>query len=81
MDGIVILLVITVVYALLAGRLDRWSISGPMVFVATGLALSPHGAGLLELSLDNEVVLTFTQFTSLPCCSPSRQRVLCARRG
>ena len=63
MDGIVILLVITVVYALLAGRLDRWSISGPMVFVATGLALSPHGAGLLELSLDNEVVLTFTEFT------------------
>lgn len=63
MDGIAILLVITVAYALLSGRLDRWSISGPMVFVAAGFTLGPDGAGLLELSLDNDVVLTFTEIT------------------
>ena len=63
MDGATILLVITLTYGLLAGRLDRWSISAPMVFVAAGWALGPDGTGLLELSLDSEVVLTFTEIT------------------
>lgn len=63
MDGIVILLMVTVSYALLAGRLDRWSISGPMVFVAAGLVLGPEMLGVLELSLGSDVVLTFTELT------------------
>ncbi|HEU4354579.1 MAG TPA: cation:proton antiporter [Actinomycetota bacterium] len=63
MEGVTILLVITVAYGLLAERLDRWSISAPMVFVAAGWALGPDGTGLLELSLDSEVVLTFTEIT------------------
>jgi sodium/hydrogen antiporter len=62
-DGIVILLVIAVTFAVLAGRLDRWSVSAPMVFVASGWALGPDGAGVLDLSLDSEVVLTFTEIT------------------
>jgi NhaP-type Na+/H+ or K+/H+ antiporter len=61
--GIGILLAVVVTYALLARRLDRWSISGPMVFVAAGLALGPDGVGVLELSLDSGVVLTFTEIT------------------
>lgn len=63
MSGTVVLLVIVAAYALLARRLDRLFISGPMVFVAGGLALGPEGTGLLELSLDSEVVLTFTETT------------------
>ena len=63
MSGIEVLLVILAVYALLARRLDGLLISAPMVFVATGMALGPDGAGLLELSLDSEVVLTFTEVT------------------
>jgi sodium/hydrogen antiporter len=62
-NGIVILLMVTVAYALLAGRLDRWSISGPMVFVAAGLVLGPEMLGVLELSLGSDVVLTFTELT------------------
>jgi sodium/hydrogen antiporter len=62
-DGIAILLVITVAYAVLAGRLDRWWISAPMVFVASGWALGPDGAGVLELPLDSQVVLAFTEIT------------------
>jgi NhaP-type Na+/H+ or K+/H+ antiporter len=62
-SGAVVLLMITAAYALLAARLDRWSISAPMVFVASGLAVGPEGAGLLDLSLDSEVVLTFTEIT------------------
>lgn len=61
--GIAILLVVTVGYALLAARLDRWWISAPMVFVVAGLVLGPDVAGLLELSLDSEVVLTFAEIT------------------
>ena len=63
MGGIAILLMIAVAYALLASQLDRLSISAPMVFVAAGLALGPHGAGLLDLSLDSHIVLTFTEIT------------------
>lgn len=62
-DGIAILLVITVAYGLLARRLDRLSISAPMVFVAAGWTLGPDGAGVLDLSLDSEVVLAFTEIT------------------
>lgn len=63
MSGTVVLLVISAAYALLARRMDRLYISGPMIFVAAGLVLGPEGAGLLELSLDSEVVLTFTEIT------------------
>jgi NhaP-type Na+/H+ or K+/H+ antiporter len=62
-DGIAILLVVTVAYALLAGRLDRWSVSAPMVFVAAGWALGPHELSVLDLSIRSEVVLTFTEIT------------------
>jgi NhaP-type Na+/H+ or K+/H+ antiporter len=62
-DGIVVLLMVTVAYAVLARRLDRWWISAPMVFVAAGWALGPDGAGILDLSLGSEVVLTFTEIT------------------
>ena len=63
MSGTVVLLVIVAAYALFARRLDRLLISGPMVFVAAGLVLGPDGAALLELSLDSEVVLGFTEIT------------------
>jgi NhaP-type Na+/H+ or K+/H+ antiporter len=63
LEGSVVLLVIFAVYALLAQRLDRIWISGPMVFVASGLILGPEGAGWLDMSLDSEVVLTFTEIT------------------
>jgi NhaP-type Na+/H+ or K+/H+ antiporter len=60
-SGVVVLLLITIAYAVLADRLDRWSISAPMVFVGAGLILGPDVTGLLDLSLDSEVVLTFTE--------------------
>jgi len=56
--GIAILLAVTVTYALLARRLDRLSVTAPMIFVAGGFALGPDGAGLLNLSLESDVVLT-----------------------
>lgn len=63
MSGEVALLLVTAAYALLAARLDRWSISAPMVFVAAGLVFGPSVLDLVDLSLDSEVVLTVTEIT------------------
>jgi NhaP-type Na+/H+ or K+/H+ antiporter len=43
-------------YALVSRRLSRTVVSGPMVFVAVGLALGPLGLGLLSLGEDIEPV-------------------------
>jgi sodium/hydrogen antiporter len=52
-----------VAYTLVASRLDRWWITGPMVFVAAGVILGPGGLDVLPLSLTNETVLTITELT------------------
>ena len=61
--GIAILAMSVVLYAALAGKLGRWSITMPMVFVAVGLLLGPLGAGLLALSLEAESVKVITEIT------------------
>jgi sodium/hydrogen antiporter len=63
MGGLTALAVVVVAYALVASRLDRWGITGPMVFVAAGVILGPGGLGVLPLSLTNETVLTVTELT------------------
>jgi sodium/hydrogen antiporter len=61
--GAAILAGVAVVYALLAKRVDRWSISAPIVFMVAGLVLGPDATGLLELSLDQEATLELTEVT------------------
>ena len=61
--GIAILTISVVLYAALAGKLGRWSITMPMVFVAIGFLLGPLGAGLLALSPEAETVRVFTEIT------------------
>jgi NhaP-type Na+/H+ or K+/H+ antiporter len=63
MSGITILALAFVLYALLAGRLDRLSITAPMVFVVVGGFLGPGGSGLLTVSLSNETALAVTEIT------------------
>ena len=63
MGGLTILAVVVVAYTLVASRLDRWWITGPMVFVAAGVILGPGGLDVLPLSLDDETVLTITELT------------------
>jgi NhaP-type Na+/H+ or K+/H+ antiporter len=63
MSGITVLALAFVLYALLAGRLDRLSITAPMVFVVVGGFLGPGGSGLLKVSLSNETVLAITEIT------------------
>jgi NhaP-type Na+/H+ or K+/H+ antiporter len=63
MGGLTVLAVVVVAYTLVASKLDRWWISGPMVFVAAGAVLGPAGLNVLPLSVTNEVVLTVTELT------------------
>jgi sodium/hydrogen antiporter len=63
MSGLGVLAAVFVAYALVASRLDRWWISGPMVFVAAGLILGPYVAGILPFRLSSKVILTVTELT------------------
>jgi NhaP-type Na+/H+ or K+/H+ antiporter len=63
MAGLTVLAVVIVSYTLVASKLDRWWITGPMVFVAAGALLGPGGLDLLPLSLGNEAVLVLTELT------------------
>ncbi len=63
MGGLTALAVVVVAYTLVASQLDRWWITGPMVFVAAGLILGPGGLNVLPFSLGNETVLTITELT------------------
>ena len=52
------------VYALIAARLERASITAPMVFLLAGLVLGPHVTGAVEFgALQNGTILTFTEIT------------------
>src|SRR5215212_847535 len=63
MGGLTVLAAVVVAYTLVASKLDRWWITGPMVFVAAGAILGPGGLDVLSFSLGNETVLTITELT------------------
>lgn len=63
MSGLTALALVVVAYTLVASTLDRWWITGPMVFVAAGVILGPGGLDVLPLSLNDETVLTITELT------------------
>src|SRR5512132_1876660 len=63
MGGLTALAVVVVAYTLVASKLDRWWITGPMVFAAAGAVLGPGGLDILPLSLTSETVLTITELT------------------
>ena len=63
MGGLTVLAVVVVGYTLVASKLDRWWITGPMVFVAAGAILGPGALDVLPVSLTNETVVTITELT------------------
>jgi NhaP-type Na+/H+ or K+/H+ antiporter len=62
-SGSAALLAVFIAYGLLASRLERWLITAPIFFVATGVALGSSGADVLPLELDSEVTLVITELT------------------
>lgn len=63
MIGVVIVAAAIAAYALVASRLDRVWISGPMVFVAVGAIVGSAMTGLLPFNVDNDVALVITEVT------------------
>ncbi len=63
MGGLTALTVVVVAYTLVASKLNRWWISGAMVFVAAGAILGPNGLDFFPLAVTNEVVLAVTELT------------------
>jgi NhaP-type Na+/H+ or K+/H+ antiporter len=61
--GLAVLAVAIVLYAALAIKLGRWSITMPMVFVVIGFLLGPAGANLLPISPQTEPVKVLTELT------------------
>jgi NhaP-type Na+/H+ or K+/H+ antiporter len=61
--GWAIFALLIVIYASLAVRLSRWSITLPMVFVAGGFLLGPGGMGLLPISPQVEGIKEITEIT------------------
>jgi len=62
-SGIVLLIAVFVLYALVASRLDRLSITAPMVFVVAGVLLGRSVTDQLHLSLTSEPVLLAVELT------------------
>jgi NhaP-type Na+/H+ or K+/H+ antiporter len=61
--GVAILAALIALYAVVAGKLARWSISGPMVFVTLGFLLGPRALGLLTLPAQADVIKSLTEIT------------------
>jgi sodium/hydrogen antiporter len=62
-SGLTVLAAVFVGYSMLAGRLDRFWITAPMVFVAAGAVLGPDVTDALKVSLSSHTTLTITEFT------------------
>lgn len=63
MTTIVVIAALLVAYALVSGQLDRWSISGPLVFTALGVALGPSALDAIGGSFESGVVETLAEAT------------------
>jgi sodium/hydrogen antiporter len=61
--GIALLALLIALYAAVADRLGRWSITMPMVFVIAGLVLGPDVTNLLPISLSSESGKLLTEIT------------------
>lgn len=61
--GVVLFAIIIVVYGALAGKLGRWSITAPIVFVAAGFLLSSLGPSVIQLTMQTEGVKRLTEIT------------------
>jgi len=69
--NLLVLTLFAFAYSVVAGRIERSWLSGPIVFVAFGLAAGPQGLGILEVDVTNaeglriiaEITLAYVLFT------------------
>ena len=63
MFGLVVVAVVFICYSLVAARLDRWSITAPIVFVVTGVILGLAAPEALEIIEEPETVKGIAELT------------------
>jgi len=63
MTGIAILAAVFALYAFVAGRLERWWITAPMVFVLVGALLGPSMLDLVDLRAGSHLVTGVAELT------------------
>lgn len=63
MNGFVVVTSVFLLYALVASRLDRLSITAPMVFVVAGTLLGQSFTDMIDISLTSEPVLLLVELT------------------
>ncbi|HSO50539.1 MAG TPA: cation:proton antiporter [Acidimicrobiia bacterium] len=63
MIGLTILAAVFICYSLVAARLDRWSITAPMVFVLTGTLIGLRAPDWLGVMSDPEIVKHIAELT------------------
>ena len=63
MGSLVVIASLFAGYALVASKLDRWSLSGPMVFLLAGALLCPAFLGTISGSATSEFTKTIAEFT------------------
>lgn len=50
-------------YSVVAGRIEKMAISGPIVFTAFGLVMGPLGMNLLKINVNGEGMRTLAELT------------------
>ena len=50
-------------YSIIAGRIEKMPISGPIVFTAFGVIVGPMGLGILDMEVDGEELRTIAELT------------------
>ena len=58
-----ILAAFLLIYSIVAGRIERSWLSGPIIFIVAGLLLGPFGLGLVRLNLGAEGLRTLAELT------------------
>ncbi|QZY29098.1 cation:proton antiporter [Nocardioides coralli] len=61
--AVAVVALLLVGYGLVSARLDAWSVTGPLVFTAAGLALGPTGAGVLGGDISTTTVEILAEAT------------------
>lgn len=62
-ENLALLALFTFVYGVIAGRLERTAVNGPVVYLLFGVLAGPLGLGLLDLQISGEGIRTIAELT------------------
>jgi len=62
-QNLALLALFAFVYSVIAGRLERTAINGPVVYLVFGVVAGPLGLGLLDLPIHGEAIRTIAELT------------------